>query len=128
MDSLMEKFQAFLLRASTSRSVFDAASSTSKPRQVILLEDLPNILHPETQTQFHEALQLFVQRSSSYTEAAPLVIIISDAGLRGESGEDINRSWKPKEAFDIRSVLPPDLLHSPYTTEIRFVATELFVF
>jgi cell cycle checkpoint protein len=121
----MEKFQAFLLRASTSRSIFGAASSASQTRQVILLEDLPNILHPETQKQFHEALQLFVRRSTAgHLNAAPVVIVISDAGMRGESAEDGTagqKVWKSKEAADVRSVVPPDLLNSPYVTQIRFV-------
>jgi cell cycle checkpoint protein len=89
----------------------------------VLLEDLPNILHPETQTQFHEALQQYIQRSTTtYVDAAPVVIVISDAGLRGESGDDAGAgqsTWKTKDAVDVRSVIPPGLLHSPFTTQIK---------
>jgi cell cycle checkpoint protein len=119
----MEKFRAFLLRASTCRSIFGSASSDANSRQIILLEDLPNILHTETQTQFHEVIQQFIQRTTTtYTGAAPLVIVISDAGLRGESGDDAGAgqiTWTSKEIVDVRSVIPSNLIHSPYVTQIK---------
>lgn len=87
-----------------------ATSTTpaSHRRQVILLEDLPNILHASTQASFHTALEAFVNSHDS--AVAPLVIVISDTGLRGEEPEDGGGTrWrsKSKEAMDVRSVLPP---------------------
>lgn len=110
--------------ASISASQSSASVPTAKPyekRQVILVEDLPNILHPGTQAAFHVALEAFVALPD--TSAAPLVLIVSDAGLRGEDteadGAGGSTSWRrAKEAVDIRSVLPPQLVGSPYVTQI----------
>ncbi|KAI8970634.1 Rad17-domain-containing protein [Trametes punicea] len=142
-EGLFEKFRAFLTRASSCRPIFSSQSSTqsssqaselppssssssraskalSAQQQLILLEDLPNILHPSTRASFQSSLESFV--SSSEGGVAPLVIIISDAGLRGEGLEDDNSKWKSrsKEALDVRNVLPPSLLHSPFVTQISF--------
>ncbi|EIW56046.1 Rad17-domain-containing protein [Trametes versicolor FP-101664 SS1] len=145
-EGLSEKFSGFLTRASSCRSIFSstpdaqplsqAAPSSQLPpsssssttlhtpsppkRQLILLEDLPNILHPPTQAAFHTALESFT--SSPEAGVAPLVIIISDAGVRGENPEDEGQRWKSrtKETMDVRNVLSPNLLHSPYVTQISF--------
>ncbi|KAI0353325.1 hypothetical protein OH77DRAFT_1483691 [Trametes cingulata] len=148
-EGLSDKFQAFLTRASSCRPIFSSqpsaqptssqasrssqlppssssSSTTATPaasppkRQLILLEDLPNILHPATQASFHAALEAFV--ASPEGSVAPLVIIISDAGVRGENPEEDIPRWKSrtKEAMDVRNVLPPSLLHSPYVTQISF--------
>ncbi|KAI1798450.1 P-loop containing nucleoside triphosphate hydrolase protein [Ganoderma leucocontextum] len=137
-----DKFRTFLGRASTCRPIFASQSSTpqtqstqgsrisassasststgSSRQRVILLEDLPNILHSATQSSYHAALEDFVEAPDG--GAAPLVLIISDAGLRGEDGEEGGARWKSrsKEAMDVRNVLPPTLLRSPYVTQINF--------
>ncbi|PIL27277.1 hypothetical protein GSI_10424 [Ganoderma sinense ZZ0214-1] len=136
-----DKFRTFLGRASTCRPIFASQSSTSHTQstqgsrissssasstgagssrqRIILLEDLPNVLYPPTQSSFHAALEDFVDTPDR--GAAPLVIIISDAGLRGEDAEDGGARWKSrsKEAMDVRNVLPPNLLRSPYVTQIN---------
>ncbi|RDX46443.1 Rad17-domain-containing protein [Lentinus brumalis] len=149
-EGLAEKFRTFLTRAASCRPLFTAstvapqstqstqssrtsqltpsasASSTSSAgpsssrRQLILLEDLPNILHSGTQTSFHAALEAFV--AASEASVAPLVLIISDAGLRGESADGDGPRWRSraKETIDVRNVLPPSLLNSPYVTQISF--------
>ncbi|KAI0764825.1 P-loop containing nucleoside triphosphate hydrolase protein [Fomes fomentarius] len=143
-ESLSDKFQAFLTRAATCRPVLVAPAPTSQSsqstqnshvsqstavstsgrqssrRQVILLEDLPNILHSSTQVSFHAALEAFV--AASDTTLAPLVLVISDVGLRGEAADGDGPRWKSrdKEAMDVRNVLPPSLLNSPYVTQIGF--------
>jgi len=118
----LDKFQAFLTRASTSRSVFGGSSSRPAARQVILLEDLPNILHADTREKFHDSLRLFVQRQTSLNgESIPLVVIMSDVGTRGEL-EDAggsNSFRERKEVLEIRSALPADLLSAPCVTQIR---------
>jgi cell cycle checkpoint protein len=122
--SHLDKFQEFLTRASTSKSVFTESSSKSTTRRVILLEDLPNILHADTRDKFHDTLRLFVQRQTSKDgECVPLVVIVSDLGTRGEL-EDIEGSSSFRgrnEALEIRSVLPADLLSAPCVTQIRWV-------
>jgi len=120
-----DKFQAFLTRASTSRSVFGGSSSRSTARQVILLEDLPNILHPESRQKFHNTLRLFVQRQTSQNgEYIPLVVIMSDVGTRGELEDTVGSSSFRKEDLEMRSALPPDLLSAPYVTQIRWVTQQ----
>ena len=119
--SQLDKFQAFLTRASTSRSVFRGSSSGSTARQVILLEDLPNILHADSRQKFHDTLRLFVQRQTSQTgEYIPLVVIMSDVGTRGEPEDAVGSgSFRGrKEDLEIRSALPTDVLSSPYVTQI----------
>ncbi|KAF7377832.1 Rad17-domain-containing protein [Mycena sanguinolenta] len=137
-ESLLSKFEAFLTRASTCQPIFtdterdtklsssQSSSSTARPaarkRQIILLEDLPNILHANTQSRFHAALQSLVMSSS--VNPVPIVIIVSDAGIRGEASDErlANGSWgKDRDGvLDIRTVLPKDLLHGPYVTQIAF--------
>ena len=118
----LDKFQAFLTRASTLRSVFGGSSSRPAARQVILLEDLPNILHADSRDKFHDTLRLFVQRQTSQNgEYTPLIIIMSDVGTRGEvedaGGSRSFQGWN--EVPGIRSALPTDLLSAPYVTQIR---------
>ncbi|KAJ6460973.1 Rad17 cell cycle checkpoint protein-domain-containing protein [Mycena sanguinolenta] len=137
-ESLLSKFEAFLTRASTCQSIFaeperdtklsssQSSSSTARPaarkRQIILLEDLPNILHANTQSRFHAALQALVMSPSM--NPVPIVIIVSDAGIRGEASDErlANGSWgKDRDGvLDIRTVLPKDLLYGPYVTQIAF--------
>ncbi|KAG1736111.1 Rad17 cell cycle checkpoint protein-domain-containing protein [Suillus paluster] len=150
-EALFDKFQAFLKRASACHNIFSASSAassaqpeshtqsqsvpqsftqslpfTSKPtnRHLILLEDLPNILHLPTQGRFHAALQSLCGSSDS---GPPVVIIISDSGLRGENAYNDDAwdgaggtRWSKKETIDIRSVLGADLSTSPYVTRIGF--------
>ncbi|KAG6865361.1 hypothetical protein C0991_003213 [Blastosporella zonata] len=137
-EALFAKFEAFLNRASSCHNLFATAASntTSAPsqsssssgpivkRHIILLEDLPNLLHPTTQSQFHSALQALVTLPLS-NPPVPVVLIVSDVGVRGEvADERMTRGggWgKAKEGVvDIRTVLPRDLLGGPYVTQIGF--------
>ena len=130
-EGLSEKFHKFLTRSANYRSIFDAPSSSSssaQKKQVILLEDLPNILHPATQRAFHDSLQAFVSSASS--AVAPLVVIVSDAGVRGETGDDASAQVaslraNTKEAVDLRTVFPPELHGSPFVTTITYVSLTL---
>ncbi|KAI0027661.1 Rad17 cell cycle checkpoint protein-domain-containing protein [Vararia minispora EC-137] len=87
-ESAMDKFETFLARAGNYRSVFNnnpaQSSSSDSPTQnaVILLEDLPNILHEGIRQRFHSAIHRHVQRST-----IPVIIVVSDAGVRGETEE-----------------------------------------
>lgn len=132
---MFDKFQAFLTRASACHNIFSestsqpsthsrASTSSSRPskRHLILLEDLPNILHFPTQARFHTALQSLCCSSEV---GPPLVIIISDSGHRGESVDDAwegagSSRWSKKETIDIRSALGANLSTSPYVTRIAF--------
>ncbi|KAJ7083621.1 Rad17 cell cycle checkpoint protein-domain-containing protein [Mycena belliarum] len=142
-ESLISKFEAFMTRASTCKNLFAGAqapeknakstplsssssssSSRSSPRkrQILLLEDLPNILHTSTQARFHAALQALVAAPSA--SPVPIVVIVSDAGMRGEASDErlASGAWgKDRDGvLDIRTVLPKDLLYGPYVTQIGF--------
>ncbi|KAG0704979.1 Rad17 cell cycle checkpoint protein-domain-containing protein [Suillus ampliporus] len=131
-EALFDKFQSFLKRASACHNIFSSSTqslpsiSSSQPsnRHLILLEDLPNILHLPTQARFHAALQSLCGSSDF---GPPVVIIISDSGLRGENAYNDDAwdgaggsRWSKKETIDIRSVLGTDLSTSPYVTRIAF--------
>lgn len=114
-----------MARASTCQNIFvGSSSSTSRipsNRRVILLEDIPNILHPKTQTQFHEALHAIIATQTA--DPVPVVIVVSDAGVRGEVVDEQwdGSAWnkhKP-QVVDVRTVISKDLLGGPYVTEIR---------
>lgn len=155
-ETLFAKFEAFLTRASACQSIFAPPSHTSfhsshpsqshpsqsqsehpsgsqvqqRPRrQIILLEDLPNILHPKTQDQFHAALTFLCSSPSS---TVPVVIVVSDAGTRGEARDETMASgigWGGgKDVVDIRSVLPGTLLNSAFVTHIASVFHSYIMF
>ena len=131
-EAIFTKFEAFLNRASTCQNIFPDIDSqpsqfkttrSSPRRHVILLEDLPNILHARTQTQFHEALNSLVT-SAPANPAVPLVIIISDAGMRGEASDERISAGSERnkiQVVDVRTVLSKDLLGGPYVTEIGYL-------
>lgn len=123
-ETLFTKFQNFMSRATTCTS--SLFSSNGAERQVILLEDLPNILHQETQTKFHALLESLVDLPRS----TPIVMILSDAGVRGETGDDEGSSCRrnTSSAVDVRSAIPKSLLTGPYVTHIASVRPSLFLF
>ncbi|KAL1701342.1 Rad17 cell cycle checkpoint protein-domain-containing protein [Schizophyllum commune] len=109
-----EPFSTFMSRASRCRDVF---SSNARPH-IILLEDLPNILHSGTQQSFHESLRSLVQPSD--VVLPPIVIIISDAGLRGTELDEVGAMHGRDSVIDVRTVLPKEMLNGPFVTRILF--------
>ncbi|KAG6868583.1 hypothetical protein C0993_000848 [Termitomyces sp. T159_Od127] len=140
-ESIFAKFEVFLNRASTCHNLFSApifkatdpatlssqlsqASALPPKRHIILLEDLPNLLHPATQSQFHSSLQSLVTFPVS-NPPVPVIVIISDAGVRGEITDERmsnGGSWiKSRDGImDIRTVFPRELLGGPFVTQIIF--------
>ncbi|KAF9261419.1 Rad17-domain-containing protein [Marasmius fiardii PR-910] len=120
-ESSYTKFETFLTRAANCKNVF-ASSVTSTKRKVILLEDLPNLGHLETRARFHSALKAIVETPNS--SPVPIVIIVSDSGMRGEAGDERLASgiWKKDQdgALDVYSVLSKELLNGQYVTQLRF--------
>jgi len=127
-ESNLNKFEAFMTRASSCNDLFQQNSAgPSKPsqtskRRVVLLEDLPNILHSKTQAQFHDTLRALVNCTPS-NPPVPLVLIISDTGMRGEArderiSEGRGMGSDKLQTLDIRTVLPRELIGGPYVTEI----------
>lgn len=122
-ESLFTKFEAFMTRASACQNVFAGPSQAQAKRRIVLLEDIPNILHQKTQERFHEALNALVTSPPS-NPPVPLVVVISDAGLRGMAVDERMANGggfgKDKQVVDIRSVLSKNLLGGPYVTQIRY--------
>ncbi|KAJ4474461.1 Rad17 cell cycle checkpoint protein-domain-containing protein [Lentinula aciculospora] len=140
-DGLFTKFRLFLERASQCQNIFNSyssynqrkrphlssSSSTSSlnstlTRRIILLEDIPNILHSSTRSQFHDVIRSLIENADS--NPVPIVIILSDSGIRGEAGDErlTNGAWERDQdgAVDIRTILPKDVLQGPFVDEIRF--------
>jgi cell cycle checkpoint protein len=82
----------------------------------VLVEDLPNILHPTVRARFHDALRAHVEGAS---DVAPVVLVVSDAGVRAEG--DSNGGGRDRDlVVDARAVVPPGLSAS-LVSEIRSV-------
>ncbi|KAF8347458.1 Rad17 cell cycle checkpoint protein-domain-containing protein [Amanita rubescens] len=142
-ETLMTKFETFFNRASncqnfltslddsrplsTQSSQLPSSSSegsrNTSGRKIILLEDLPNVLHLGTQARFHAVLRSFAETLSE--PPVPIVIIISDTQTVGEANDERVARGRYRNAdgegvMDIRTVLPRDLLGGPYVTSIKF--------
>ncbi|KAH9177779.1 Rad17-domain-containing protein [Lactarius sanguifluus] len=109
MSNTPDVFSTFLARASAYTSIF-----TSARQKLVLVEDLPNILHPAVRARFHDALRNHVEHGSS---VAPVVLVISDAGLCVEASS--NGSSSRDVVIDARAVVPPGLPAHLFT-ETRF--------
>ena len=86
--------------------------------QLVLLEELPNVLHHGTRTAFHDIITSYV--SSPGTQ--PLIIILSDAVTRGEVRDELMTQGHFRagaDVVDLRTVLPANLINGPYVTHIR---------
>ena len=141
-ETLMTKFETFFNRASSCQnfltSVADSrpqstqssqlqsssseGSRNTSGRRIILLEDLPNVLHSGTQARFHAVLRAFSEAPSE--PPVPIVIILSDTQTVGEANDERVargrfRNSDGEGVVDIRTVLPRDLLGGPYVTSIR---------
>ncbi|KAA1477918.1 Rad17-domain-containing protein [Dentipellis sp. KUC8613] len=140
-ESTMDKFESFLGRAGSYRTIFapstpasasapsSSATSSQKPtaqpqpKHLILLEDLPNILHAPTRARFHNALRTHIM--SPRVGLPPVVVIVSDAGLRGEGNDDgegttgWGRAGRREEVVDARNVVPEGV-GAAWVTQIAF--------
>ena len=135
----MTKFETFFNRASNCQAFSTSlepdggprpspsrseGSFTPSNRRIILLEDLPNVLHSGTQAHFHAVLRAFVNAPLS-DPPVPIVIILSDAQTVGEANDERvaqgrRRNAEGEGVVDIRTVLPRDLLGGAYATQIRY--------
>ncbi|CAE6349052.1 unnamed protein product [Rhizoctonia solani] len=137
-ESATTKLASFLERAGAYGSlVFNAipnSASESEPKdqqrrpeskhKILLVEDFPSLSHPRVRSAFHAALTRFAEAVPPSTSVSsltypPLVLIISDAGLRADDTSPYSSSHRD-DVLDIRSVLPPALLGSHYVTQIKF--------
>ncbi|KAF8320279.1 Rad17-domain-containing protein [Clavulina sp. PMI_390] len=119
--SLSGKFEQFLSRGNNYVALSQASSSTTpEKKRLLLIDDLPNIQNRSIREAFHDALGNFVD--SVETSMCPLVIIISEAGLRAESNMLDGRGWSSwkQDIIDVRSALPERLQSSPLVHKIAF--------
>lgn len=126
--SLSRKFENFLARGSeysalSFPSTSAAAASTSSARRLLLIDDIPNIQNSSTREAFHEALTQFVETLSE--TSCPIVIIVSEAGLRVDSSNNDTNSWysRQQEAITFKTVLPKALQGSPAVANIASVSS-----
>ena len=129
-EAIFSKFEAFLARASSYGNIFGSSSSTQteSKKRIILLEDLPNILHTDTRSQFHDTIQALLDVQQS--EPVPIIFIVSDTGTRGEASDERLATGfggrNNDHVIDIRTVLPKNILCGPYVTQIRYFTLSLF--
>ena len=123
-ESSYTKFEAFLTRAASCQNILlppTSAKSVDRSRRIILLEDLPNLGHLDTRAKFHAALKAIVEAPDP--NPVPVIIIVSDSGIRGEAGDErlANGMWRRDQdgAVDLYSVLSKDLLSSQFVTQVR---------
>ncbi|KAI6029595.1 Rad17 cell cycle checkpoint protein-domain-containing protein [Pisolithus microcarpus] len=100
LEAIFDKFQTI-------------TAGCPQKRQVVLLEDLPNLLHAPTQARFKAVLESLCVTNSSSTPGPPVVIVISDAGLRAEQPDDESwdgggsgRRWGRSEILDSQKFNP----------------------
>ena len=89
----------------------------------MLVEDLPNILHPAVRSRFHDTLRAHVERAC---DVSPLVLVISDAGVPAEGSSNGGRGRDL--VIDVRTIVPPELSSTSLFTDIRFVHLHDFAF
>ncbi|KZT52615.1 Rad17-domain-containing protein [Calocera cornea HHB12733] len=124
-ETLSDKFSNFLSHISEIpqqldmvRQSSEAATLSSTPRHtVVLLEDLPNLLHSGTK----EAFQLDVEDFITTPGSPPLLLIVSESGRRGMEPESFHRDM----TWDIRSILGSRLLQNPSVAEIQCIQPTL---
>lgn len=117
-ESLTNRFTSFLARHAYPSLSFASAPSSSRPKKLLLLDDLPNLSHSPTRAAFQQALLEFVGGWTG--TGAPLVVVLSETGDSGRAGE----SWKERRGegdWDLRGLLGREVLDGPSTRVIEFV-------
>lgn len=80
----------------------------------MLIEDVPNLSNYTSRNAFHVAIRNF---ASSARTKYPLVFIISDTA---DIVDDGFRNRESDRILNVRSILPPDILHGAFCTTIHF--------
>ncbi|CAG8692718.1 13936_t:CDS:2, partial [Acaulospora colombiana] len=89
-------------------------SQPKHSRDVILLEDLPNLHHDGTLHSFQRVVIDHLERSE-----IPIILIISDVGLRGEHKDEEGWRRSSSSTIDAYNILPKSTLQGPLVTTIR---------
>ncbi|TIB75843.1 checkpoint protein Rad24 [Wallemia mellicola] len=116
-ESTSKRFSNFLGKSATYKPLsFDNERSN---KQLILVEDLPNVLEYTTREASHDALRGHCL--DGRTPNVPIVIIVSDSGVRGTGGNaDEMVQTTNRDVVDARMVVPRDILDGPFCTTIHF--------
>ncbi|OZJ03102.1 hypothetical protein BZG36_03364 [Bifiguratus adelaidae] len=123
--SIIDKCRTFLQRSNRFRGLqfADEGSSISSPpqldgrRKIVLIEDLPNITNISIRQKFHAMIHDVV--NSPYT-GVPLILIASIAGVRDGSDGDATIERRPRDDFDVRTIVPKELALDPRIKTISF--------
>lgn len=109
------RFEEFLRRAVRFTKL--PFKNTTTPRRVVLVEDLPNVSHGETQAIVARALQHCVS-APGYAPHVAVVLIISDTAPAVDSVD----SWRQRReaSMDVRGVVPLSVRQHAAFAEIRF--------
>lgn len=122
------RFSSFLSQASRFRSLnlddaegLDESQNTQGsssmntkgyPRQIVVLDDLPNLQYEPARVAFQAALSTFVL-SASRADSVPLVLILSDSTPRLAEWDASNsaQGWRERadETLSVRNVIPEEV-------------------
>ncbi|CEP63292.1 Rad24p LALA0_S07e06832g [Lachancea lanzarotensis] len=83
---------------------------------VLLVEDLPNLFHEETKTQFQQSLLRWLY--SPQSRLPPLVICLTECEIHGS--KDASYSFSIDTQFIAETVLGPEVLNHPCLRRIKF--------
>ncbi|WFD45066.1 RFC checkpoint protein Rad17 [Malassezia psittaci] len=130
-QSAMDRFSAFVFQAQRypmltlqPRSAQPSQNEArGNRRKVILLEDLPNVMHEATRFRFQDVLEHAINQPSN----VPIVMIVSDTVSRTDDDDNLgyltsSSSWKSRQEnrWDVHTILPKQVrMHAAYA-EIRF--------
>ena len=94
------------------------ASSAASGGQIILVEDLPNVANLATREAVHSAIRAYAHsRRATY----PLIFIVTDTTITNGADGSRSRGLSMDETVTIKSLIPVDILQSPYCTQIAYV-------
>ncbi|KAG2220189.1 hypothetical protein INT45_005362 [Circinella minor] len=113
-QSNMSKFENFLHRASQYQPLSDPKLlNYDAQKRIILLDDIPDLTSDNVKTRFHELIEAYMHTSELYL----MVIIVSEAWMQTDNNKW--RGYNETRLSNIRDVLPPGLIDSPYCTLIE---------
>ncbi|ODQ65588.1 Rad17-domain-containing protein [Nadsonia fulvescens var. elongata DSM 6958] len=116
--SMMNALQDFLSEARRKRTM----NVTEKT--LVLIEDLPNVFHPETRQKFCNELYQWLDLSLPVGELPlpPLVLIVSEMIIAGDeaNGAIFNKFSTINDSLTVEKLLTRDILAHPFTQRIKF--------
>ncbi|KAJ3047376.1 Cell cycle checkpoint protein rad17 [Rhizophlyctis rosea] len=121
--SVSKQFPDFLAQSGKGPSLdFTPTSSSTPPstgsgRQIILVEDLPNVANIATRDAVHSAIRAYAHSRRS---TSPLIFIVSDTTITNGAEGFRNRGPSLDETVTVKSLIPIDILQSRYCSQVAF--------